>query len=201
MLMLLLKEGLLPQHKVVDVGCGALRAGYWLIHFLNPGGYYGIEPNQKMLQAGRDMILEPGLEDEKRPSYSDNDQFDFTVFDGSRFDFAVARSVWTHASKKQIGQMLDSFRATAAPGAKFLVSYLPAKPVGAAPGVTGKKAFWVRDYKGEEWIGASHQRKEGGLVAHNRSWIKSACEERGLTLQTIRGEVINRQRWLRITAP
>ena len=30
----LLRAGLNPHSKVCDVGCGVLRAGYWLIHFL-----------------------------------------------------------------------------------------------------------------------------------------------------------------------
>src|SRR5687768_7980700 len=84
MFVLLLKEGLLPQHKVLDIGAGALRAGYWYIHFLDPGGYCGIEPHPKMLKAGRELILEPGLEIEKKARFSDNDRFDFSVF-GERF--------------------------------------------------------------------------------------------------------------------
>src|ERR1043165_3125856 len=39
----LLKAGLNPDSKVVDLGCGVLRVGYWLIHFLDPGCYCGIE--------------------------------------------------------------------------------------------------------------------------------------------------------------
>src|SRR5687767_8651909 len=80
MFVLLVKEGLLPRHKVLDIGCGSLRAGYWLIHFLDPGGYCGVEPHQKMLKAGRELILEDGLEETKRPQFTDNDQFDFSVF-------------------------------------------------------------------------------------------------------------------------
>jgi hypothetical protein len=197
---LLLNEGLLPEHAVVDIGCGALRNGYWLIHYLDPERYFGLEPNQKMLRVGRKKILEPGLEDEKRPTFSDNDQFDLSTFGDERFDFLIARSVWTHASKPQIAQMLESFRAHAGPGARFLASYLPARPLGAAPGATHKRAFWMRDYKGDEWVGASHQRKKAGLVAHSKRWIKAACAERDLEVQTVKGETINHQRWLRITA-
>ena len=43
-LIILLKEGLYPDSKVLDIGCGCLRGGYWLIHFLNPNCYFGIEP-------------------------------------------------------------------------------------------------------------------------------------------------------------
>lgn len=197
---LLLGEGLAPHHKVLDIGCGALRIGYWLIGFLEAGGYCGLEPNRRMLRTGLERILEPGMEEEKRPRFSHDERFDFTVFPETRFDFVIARSVWTHASKTQIVQMLESFCATAVPGARFLTSYLPAMPVGTAPGGMRTRAVWVRDYKGEEWIGASHRRKEGGMVAHSKRWIRRTCRERGLEVQSLKGEVINRQRWLRIIA-
>jgi SAM-dependent methyltransferase len=195
---LLRKQGLVPEHNVLDVGCGALRTGYWLIHFLDPGRFCGIEPNAKFLDTGRRFILEPGLEDEKAPQFSDNDRFDFSVF-GVRFDLVVARSVWTHASKAQIVRMLDAFRDNAAPGGRFLASYLPAHPIGAGPGASGRRAFWLRDYKGDAWVGASHESKKRGFVAHSTRWIDSACRERGLELQPLRGERVNRQRWARIS--
>lgn len=199
---LLLDEGLLPHHKLLDVGCGALRAGYWFIHHLEPDCYFGTEPNKKRLRVGRNRILEAEVEAEKRPRFSTDESFDFGVFgDDVRFDFVVARSVWTHASKVQIAQMLDSFRDRAAPGARFLTSYIPAHIIGAPSGSTGRKAFWMRDYTGDEWVGTSHKRKRAGLVAHKKSWIDKACADRGLRVETIPGEVINRQKWLRITAP
>ena len=196
---LLLSEGMLPHHKVLDVGCGALRVGYWLIHYLDPDGYFGIEPKKRMLRTGRKLILESGVEDEKRPAFSRNTDFDFAEF-GVQFDFVMARSVWSHASKRQIAQMLDAFRDTAAPGGKLLASFIPARPVGAAAGATGKRAFWLRDYKGDEWVGNTHNQKQAGLAAHSTRWLKRACRERGLTAEVIRGEVVNRQRWLRVVA-
>ncbi len=56
-LMVLLHAGLYPDHRVLEFGCGALRSGYWIIHFLNRNGYYGIEPNEKMLHAGIEHIF------------------------------------------------------------------------------------------------------------------------------------------------
>jgi hypothetical protein len=70
----------------LDIGCGCLRAGYWLIHFLNPRCYFGMEPNRTMLEAGIEKILEPGLIDLKRPRFDCNADFDFSIF-GERFDF------------------------------------------------------------------------------------------------------------------
>jgi len=40
---LLFDHGMKPKHKVLDIGCGALRVGRVLIPYLNAGGYYGQE--------------------------------------------------------------------------------------------------------------------------------------------------------------
>src|SRR6266576_6981480 len=54
----LLREGIYPQSKVLDLGCGCLRGGYWVIHFLDPGCYFGIEPAAAMLRQGIDHVME-----------------------------------------------------------------------------------------------------------------------------------------------
>jgi SAM-dependent methyltransferase len=195
-LLTMLREGLNPYSKVLDVGCGCLRGGYWLIHFLDPGCYFGIEPDQEMLDAGLEYIVEPEVTQAKHPEFSNNDKFDF-----SAFDYVVARSVWTHAAKRHIRMMLDSFAANATPGAVFLASYLPAVPIGPPSGRTGRMGTLARDYRGNEWIGHSHESSRGGLVAHSKRWIFHECRGRGLSIKELRHGVVNRQKWLRIRVP
>ena len=187
-LMLLVKEGLYPESKVLDIGCGCLRAGYWLIHFLNPSCYFGIEPNRTMLEAGFENILEPGLIGLKRPKFDGNADFDFSVF-GERFDFFVARSIWTHASKIQIRAMLDGFVRHANRRATFLTSYV--KP----------SLFRRSDYKGTDWVGRSHTSDVPGIVRHSLSWIRRECQVRQLPVEPIRQNAFNfgGQKWLRIS--
>jgi len=38
--------------KLLDIGCGALCGGYWMINFLRPGCYFGVEPNTFMFEEG-----------------------------------------------------------------------------------------------------------------------------------------------------
>ena len=57
-------QGLAPTSKLLDVGCGALRAGILLAKYLQPGGYYGIDVNESVIRAA--LIHElplAGLED------------------------------------------------------------------------------------------------------------------------------------------
>ena len=186
-LIVLLKEGLYPSSKVLDIGCGCLRGGYWIVNFLKPGHYFGIEPNKEMLDAGIQEILGSGLVQEKQPRFDYNTTFDFSVF-GEKFDFFVARSIWTHASKEQIQNMLYSYTKTKTDMAVFLTSYLRAG------------LLRNRDYKGDQWIGKSHESTIPGLVYHSSMWITHECEKRGLQVKELKEGRRNRQRWLRITA-
>ncbi len=185
-LITLLSQGLTPQSNVLDIGCGCLRGGYWLIHFLDKGNYFGIEPNVEMLEAGVRILLEPGLTDLKDPTFDHNTTFDFTVF-GEKFDFFVARSIWTHASKQQIEAMLDGFVSTANSNGLFLTSYRRA-------------TLFKKDYMGTEWVGKSHNSNKPGMVHHRFGWIQQVCEKRQLIAEEIKEEAYNfgNQTWIKI---
>ena len=183
-LMSLLRIGLLPSSKLLDIGCGALRGGYWIIHFLNKGNYYGIEPNKEMLQLGLDTLLGEKERALKEPSFDHNYDFDFSIF-GQKFDFFVARSIWTHTSKKQMTDMLDGFVQNGNPGASFLTSYL-------------RSNSEHPPYEGDEWIGISHESKDAGLAFHDFDWIKAECSKRNLSVEELPFDVFKRQIWLLI---
>lgn len=180
-LSILLRNGLNFDSRVLDVGCGVLRAGYWLIRFLDPGCYFGIEPNRAMLKAGQDIIVPPHVLASKRPSFDSNDRFDFAVF-GATFDLVIARSIWTHASPAQIATMLDQFRATAPQGV-MLASI--------------KECPWYRrQYRGTQWVGKSHESTEGGIVRYRFSWIAAECRRRDLCATRLDRE--HGQTWVRV---
>src|SRR6185503_10998960 len=107
-LIALLGEGLNPESKILDFGCGCLRTAYWLIRFLDPGCYHGIEPARQRVEYGLRYLFAPTELALKQPRFDFNSRFDSSVF-GVPFDFFLARSIWTHASKMQIEATLDSF--------------------------------------------------------------------------------------------
>ena len=85
-LTILLSEGMTPASKLLEIGCGCLRCGYWLISILEEDNYFGIEPNTHMLQAGQEIMLSENTFKFKKPRFDNNDQFDLNVFD-EKFDF------------------------------------------------------------------------------------------------------------------
>ena len=179
-LITLLRLGLEADSNVLDVGCGALRGGYWLIQFLDKSCYFGLEPNESMLRWGLSEVVGATLSDAKAPRFSGTSDFDASEF-GVRFDFWVARSVWTHASIHQIDAMLSSFAATAKDDAVFLTSYLPAS----------------RDsgYEGTGWIGRSHESNEPGLVRYEPAQLTDVCAKYGLGIWRLQEDNLSQQ-WL-----
>ena len=180
----LIRNGLNPWSKLLDIGCGALCGGYWMIHFLDAGCYLGIEPNRHMFNAGVEHILEPGLLETKRPGFQHNDQYDFSGF-GTKFDYFHAHSIWTHAPKKDIEKMLDGFVQFGNDGARFLTSF-------KAPRI------FRPDYKGDTWVGISHESDQAGICRHSFRWIKQACDSRGINVTLLKNEKIHKQKWLLI---
>lgn len=183
-LMALIDEGLQPESKVLDIGCGCLRSAYWLIHFLEADGYYGIEPARKRIECGLRYLFTTEELKLKRPRFDYNPRFDSSVFQ-TRFDFFLAGSIWSHASKRQIGITLDSFVRDSAPCGVFLASYLPAEN-------------WDDDYRGDLWVGTSHESDTAGVIRHSLRAIEQQCQTRGLSVRQLPGEAFDGQVWLHI---
>ena len=64
---LLTTLGLRQHHSLLDVGCGSLRIGRLLIPYLNRGKYFGVEPNEWLVDEGIRRELGETLVQIKRP--------------------------------------------------------------------------------------------------------------------------------------
>ena len=118
-------RGLRPEHKVLDVGCGALRAGVQLVDYLDPGNYYGVDINGMLLEAGYEEELTDDLRAKlPRDSLRATDRFDVDF--GVRFDYAIAQSVFTHISLNQIRLCLYRVANVMPPGGRFFASFFEA---------------------------------------------------------------------------
>jgi hypothetical protein len=157
---------------------------YWLVRFLDPDCYCGIEPARQRVELGQRYLFSNDELESKRPRFDSNASFDVSVF-ATQFDFFLAYSIWTHCSKAHIETTLDGFLDNSTPTGVFLASYLP--PTTAD-----------EDYMGDSWVGTSHESDEPGVIRHSLEWIKDACRRRGLKLSTLEGEDFDSQYWLRV---
>lgn len=93
--------GLRQSHRLLDVGCGCLRAGKLFIPYLKPGGYFGVDPNRWLIEQGIQDELGQDILQVKRPSFVYSETFDFSAFN-TRFDYLLAQSILSHCGRSQV---------------------------------------------------------------------------------------------------
>ena len=126
---LLTTLGLRETHRLLDFGCGSLRAGRLLISYLLPGHYYGVEPNAWLVEdaiqheVGQDQIRL------KRPCFSNNANFSVDEF-GVKFDYIVAQSIFSHAGRDLIERALSNFRSNLQHDGLVLATFIHANTRG-----------------------------------------------------------------------
>lgn len=98
--------GLRQQHRLLDIGCGSLRIGRLLIPYLNRGGYTGLEPNQWLVNEGIQNEVGQSQIDIKQPRFVFSDSAHGLVADGSRFDYLLAQSIFSHCGLELIDRWL-----------------------------------------------------------------------------------------------
>jgi hypothetical protein len=172
--------GMTPDSRLLDVGCGALRLGYWLVRYLNPDRYCGLEPIQKYVDVGLKYAIGPDLAAEKRPRFDHNKNFDFSPF-GVKFNFVVARSIFSHASPAMVCRALDSFRDNSAPNGIVLASY----------------KVTVKADRDAEVVDVNQKASEWSWRRYATSYLQKLAEERGLSADKF-GKPHNGQVWLRV---
>ncbi len=114
-------SGLAPSHRFLDVGCGSLRLGQFLIPYLDVGNYFGLDAEPLLISAGIEHELGRQLADLKQPSFSVNHDFDFSFCDS--FDIAMAQSVFTHLVPEDILKCLLNLRGVALQGSRFYFTF------------------------------------------------------------------------------
>ncbi len=118
------QEGLLPQHKLLDVGCGCLRGGVKFIDYLDSGNYYGLDVNSSLLKAAKVELVQAGLE-AKLPTLLLDGQFEASYFN-VKFEFALAISVFTHLPLSIISKCLAQVKLVLSENGAFYATYFPA---------------------------------------------------------------------------
>ena len=121
-------QGLLPHHKLLDIGCGSLRGGVKFIEYLEPKHYFGHDINPHLIKKGRDLELN----DELRSKVSD-DNFTHNAnfipeFPVNAFDYGIAFSLFTHMPIERVKECLTSLRPKFFNGQFFATFFVVEEP-------------------------------------------------------------------------
>ncbi len=118
----LVSRGLTPDHRLLDIGCGALRGGLHFIGYLNTGGYHGMDKEQWLPDSGVENELPAQGLHTKRFTLLQDGEFEFGRFD-TTFDFALAQSVFTHLPWNSILRCLVNVSEVLAPTGQFYATF------------------------------------------------------------------------------
>lgn len=151
---LLKREGCLPSSKVLEIGCGALRAGIPIMKYVEPGNWVGVDPNKWLYEAA---LTRPGnrqVADERRAIFLNVDDFDASSLN-IRFDYVLSHSVLSHAAHWQLPQFLHNVGKVLAPEGRIVASIRLAEgndygSNGSPDGGDSRDESWV--YPGVSWF-------------------------------------------------
>ena len=101
----LVSHGLKPGMRMLEIGCGNLRAGRLFIDYLDAGDYYGIDISPDILLAAQRTLAEAGLQD-KLPHLTLVQDLKLAFLPAGHFDVVHAHSVFSHSPIEVIEECL-----------------------------------------------------------------------------------------------
>ncbi|MDT0342272.1 class I SAM-dependent methyltransferase [Streptomyces litchfieldiae] len=111
-------HGLRPGQRMLDIGCGNLRAGWRFIDYLDEGHYYGIDISPDILISAKKTLAAYKLQ-AKLPHLTLTYDLTFDFLPEDHFDVIHAHSVFSHSPLPVIDECLAHVGRVLAPGGFF----------------------------------------------------------------------------------
>ncbi|MFG2528158.1 class I SAM-dependent DNA methyltransferase [Streptomyces sp. NPDC048516] len=111
-------HGLKPGHRMLDIGCGNLRAGRRFIAHLDAGHYYGIDISPDILISAKRTLTTYELQ-AKLPHLTITQNLTLDFLPSAHFDVVHAHSVFSHSPLGVIDECLAHVGRILAPGGFF----------------------------------------------------------------------------------
>ena len=139
--------GLKETHKVLDIGCGSLRNGRLIIPYLDKNNYYGIEPNEWLIQDGIKYEIGESILEIKKPKFSFTD---YIPNNFNNFDFVFAQSIFSHTGLDLFEKYIESVSLKIKSNGIFLFTFLSSEKDDTFkgwlyPGCTSFKIETIKD--------------------------------------------------------
>jgi cyclopropane fatty-acyl-phospholipid synthase-like methyltransferase len=122
----LMDNGLRPEHKVLDIGCGPLQGGIAFIGFLERNNYYGVDIKPKSIEAGINQIKKLKLS-HKNPFVSVSNSFGKNELKDVKFNFIWASQLLYYFNDEELEILMGWVTEALAKDGKFLGDILSPK--------------------------------------------------------------------------
>ena len=182
--------GLLPEHKVLDIGCGSGRLSIPLTEYIKDGSYDGFDVIKSEIDWAQNNITT------KFPNFrfshvdvTNNiynlgnqgaDSFVFP-FDDSTFDFIYLNSVFTHMRTNDVRNYLREISRVLKPGGKCLITYFLLNNISSELIENGKSIIKFK-YFIEDFMTNDKDNPEEA-IAFQEDFILSLYEQNELKVQ------------------
>ena len=121
----LVKMGLKPHHKLLDVGCGGGRMGFQCISYLEDENYFGFDKEENEILRYRTAFMkDSSVSKNKNPNILIDDFLLKNIDKSAKFDFVYAYSVFTHVGPDLIGLLLSNLKQHLTFESKFYATFM-----------------------------------------------------------------------------
>lgn len=171
-------EGVKPDQKVLDFGCGYGRIAVPLIRYLDKGNYVGVDLSAERIRLAREYISVESL-DEKEPTLSvapPSNKMDYLP--AADFDVVWAHSVFAHMPVSDFRMCLTQLRTLLRPEGVLMGNY----GFSERRMKTNLSAFFFTEAEVREIV------DEAGFVYGETSdyWVANIAPERETTEKMLR---------------
>lgn len=141
--LLLDRFGVERDERVLDLGCGSLRAGRYLIPYLDAGNYVGMDVSPDVLDAGRERLFDD-IVARKDPRFVVNDDLRLDEL-REPVDLIWAQSLLTHLPEEDVRELFAALPGALADDGRAVMTFFPdaresAKDFGHSPQTLRKLA-------------------------------------------------------------
>lgn len=116
---LLQSNGLMPSHKLLDIGCGPLQGGLAFIRYLGRGNYYGIDRSVEAISAGKKQIEKNNLV-QKQPYLTFTETLGMKEITEVKFDFMWASQILYYFDESLLRLLMKMISTSLKNEGKFL---------------------------------------------------------------------------------
>lgn len=121
----LIAQGLMPEHRLLDLGCGTGRLARTIVPYLNEGNYTGVDISANALAYASQLAVDEGWIS-RLPNFVQIPTADGTlsVLKGHEpFDLLWSHSVLTHLPAASIDALFGSLDHVMAQGSRYFFTY------------------------------------------------------------------------------
>lgn len=135
------KQGLERHHRILDYGCGIMRAALHLVPYLDQGRYTGVDISRARIEHGKWLLSNAGIPEDGYAVHAVRDCALRELKD-QKFDFVWANSVLTHMPESDIQALLKALKHHLHADSNFYFTYSLTEPDEA----NGPKRLNTKDF-------------------------------------------------------